>query len=166
MISSTSVVSSTSGIESSPPKVLNRTDLPSMTGSDALAPMSPRPSTAVPSLTTTTSLSAHVYRFALAASSAIARLTFATPGVYATERSRGEEIGRVAATESLPPSWPSKISVSVTGVVIVVPVIASAVSKDGEVSIRAMVMGFFSWDCERGNWPVSRPNWAWPGHLG
>ena len=80
-ISSTSVVSSTSGIESSPPKVLNSTDLPSMTGSDALAPMSPRPSTAVPSLTTTTSRSAHVYRLALAASSAIARLTFATPGV-------------------------------------------------------------------------------------
>src|SRR5690606_27123309 len=63
-ISSTSVVSSTSGIESSPPNVLNSTALPSITGSDALAPMSPRPSTAVPSLTTTTRRCAHVYRAA------------------------------------------------------------------------------------------------------
>ncbi|GAB3715366.1 hypothetical protein GCM10027598_24260 [Amycolatopsis oliviviridis] len=54
---------------------------------------------------------------------------------------------------------------SVTGVVIVVPVIASAVSKDGEVSIRAKVMGF-SWDCERGNWPVNRPNGHGPATWG
>ena len=49
-ISSTSLVSSTSGMESSPANFLNSADLPSMTGSDARGPMSPRPSTAVPSL--------------------------------------------------------------------------------------------------------------------
>ena len=59
-ISSTSVVSSTSGIESSPPKVLNSADLPSITGIAARGPMSPRPSTAVPSLTTATRRCAQV----------------------------------------------------------------------------------------------------------
>src|SRR4051794_4757103 len=120
-----------------------------MTGSDALAPMSPRPSTAVPSLTTTTSRSAHVYRLALAASSAIARLTFATPGVYAIERSRGLEIGRVAATESLPPSCPVKISSSVTGAgapvgsVMGIPVVVSVIPPVGmtELADRTWVTG-------------------------
>ena len=54
-ISSTSVVSSTSGMELSPAKLLNSADLPSITGNDARGPMSPSPSTAVPSLTTATS---------------------------------------------------------------------------------------------------------------
>ncbi len=80
-ISSTSVVFSTSGMASSPPKVLNSAALPSITGSEALAPMSPRPSTAVPSLTTATSRCVHVYWAARPASWAIARLTRATPGV-------------------------------------------------------------------------------------
>ncbi len=59
-ISSTSVVSSTIGIESNPPNALNSADLPSITGSAARGPMSPRPSTAVPSLTTATSRCAQV----------------------------------------------------------------------------------------------------------
>ena len=59
-ISSGSLVSSTIGMEFSPPNVLNSALLPSMTGSDAAAPMSPSPSTAVPSLTTTTSRLAQV----------------------------------------------------------------------------------------------------------
>ena len=59
-ISSGSLVSSTIGIESSPPKVLNSALLPSITGSEAAAPMSPRPSTALPSLITATSRLAHV----------------------------------------------------------------------------------------------------------
>ncbi len=60
-ISSGSLVSSTIGIESSPPNVLNSALLPSITGSDAAAPMSPSPSTALPSLITATSRLAHVY---------------------------------------------------------------------------------------------------------
>ena len=39
-----------------PPKVLNRTHLPSITGIPASGPMSPRPSTAVPSVMTATRL--------------------------------------------------------------------------------------------------------------
>ena len=53
-ISSGSLVLSTRGIESSPAKFLNSADLPSMTGREALGPMSPSPSTALPSLTTAT----------------------------------------------------------------------------------------------------------------
>ena len=53
-ISSGSLVANTIGIESSPPNVLNSALLPSITGSEASGPISPRPSTAVPSLTTTT----------------------------------------------------------------------------------------------------------------
>ena len=60
-ISSGSFVSSTIGIESKPPNVLNSADLPSITGSDAAGPMSPRPSTAVPSLITATRRLAQVY---------------------------------------------------------------------------------------------------------
>ena len=54
-ISSTSVVSSAIGTASTPPNSRNRQALPSITGSDARGPMSPRPSTAVPSVTTATS---------------------------------------------------------------------------------------------------------------
>ena len=115
MISSTLVVSSTSGMEFNPPKVLKRADLPSMTGSDAAGPMSPRPRTAVPSETTTTRREAQVWVAALAGSSAMARDTWATPGVYATDRARLESSGMVHSTESLPPSWEAKISSPVMG---------------------------------------------------
>ena len=54
--SSTSVQSSAIGTESTPPNSLNSRALPSITGSDAAGPMSPRPSTAVPSVTTATTL--------------------------------------------------------------------------------------------------------------
>ena len=81
MISSTSVVSSTRGMEFRPPKVLNKADLPSMTGREAAGPMSPSPSTAVPSETTTTRREAHVWVAAFAGSAAMARETWATPGV-------------------------------------------------------------------------------------
>ncbi len=53
-ISSTSVVSSTIGTASTPPKSLNSNALPSITGRAASGPMSPRPRTAVPSDTTAT----------------------------------------------------------------------------------------------------------------
>ncbi len=75
-----SLVSRTMGIELSPAKLRNRADLPSMTGSDARGPMSPRPSTADPSLTTATRRSVQVYLFTRVASVSIARDTWATPG--------------------------------------------------------------------------------------
>ena len=59
-ISSGSLVSSTIGIASRSPYALNSAHLPSITGSDAAGPMSPRPSTALPSLTTATSRLAQV----------------------------------------------------------------------------------------------------------
>ena len=80
-ISSGSVVSSAIGTASSPPNRLNRQALPSITGSAARGPMSPRPSTAVPSVTTATSRLVQVYRSANSGSSAIAMQTAATPGV-------------------------------------------------------------------------------------
>ena len=80
-ISSTSVVDSTTGTALSPANALNRAALPSITGSDAAGPMLPRPSTAVPSLTTATSRERQVYSRASDSRSAIAEQTSATPGV-------------------------------------------------------------------------------------
>ena len=50
--SSTFLVFTHRGKASTPPKALNSTHLPSMTGMPASGPMSPRPSTAVPSVMT------------------------------------------------------------------------------------------------------------------
>ena len=55
MISSVSVVASTIGTELRPANCWKSAHLPSMTGNAAAGPMSPRPRTAVPSLTTATS---------------------------------------------------------------------------------------------------------------
>ncbi len=54
MILSGSLVSSMIGQASTPPRYLYSSALPSITGSPALGPMSPRPSTRVPSETTAT----------------------------------------------------------------------------------------------------------------
>ena len=53
-ISSTFLLLTQRGMASTPPNSLNRTHLPSMTGIPASGPMSPRPRTAVPSVTTAT----------------------------------------------------------------------------------------------------------------
>ena len=53
-ISSTSFERTQSGIASTSPNSLKRTHLPSITGIPASGPMSPRPRTAVPSVTTAT----------------------------------------------------------------------------------------------------------------
>ena len=55
-----SVQSSATGTASTPPNCLNSNALPSMTGSEASGPMSPSPSTAVPSVTTATTLDRQV----------------------------------------------------------------------------------------------------------
>ncbi len=58
-ISSTSVVPRQIGTASTPPNSLNSSALPSITGSAPSGPMSPSPSTAVPSVTTSTELAFH-----------------------------------------------------------------------------------------------------------
>ena len=80
-ISSGSLVDRQIGKASTPPNSLNRTALPSITGIAASGPMSPRPSTALPSETTATVLRLIVYWKALSRSSWIAVQTRATPGV-------------------------------------------------------------------------------------
>ncbi len=79
--SSTVPVSMTTGTASMSAKCLKRTALPSMTGMAPRGPMSPRPSTAVPSLITATVLRRAVYRIDRVGSAAMARDTSATPGV-------------------------------------------------------------------------------------
>ena len=81
MISSVSVVSRQIGNASMPANRLNSAALPSITGSAASGPMSPRPSTAVPSVTTATVFRLIVRLRASCGFSAIARHTRATPGV-------------------------------------------------------------------------------------
>ena len=80
-ISSGSFVSRQSGHASTPPNSLNRSALPSITGIAASGPMSPRPSTAVPSETTATVFCLLVRFQASSRSSWIARQMRATPGV-------------------------------------------------------------------------------------
>ena len=78
---STSVTSMQIGTALMPANFLNSSALPSMTGIAAAGPMSPRPSTAVPSLTTATVLPVQVYSPASSGWSAMALQTRATPGV-------------------------------------------------------------------------------------
>ena len=81
MISSVSLVSRHTGHASTSPNRLNRAALPSMTGKAASGPMSPRPRTAVPSVTTATAFPLTVRRRASAVFLWIALHTRATPGV-------------------------------------------------------------------------------------
>ena len=80
-ISSTSCVSRQIGHASMLANRLKSAAFPSITGIAARGPMSPRPSTAVPSVTTATVLETQVRSSARAGSSAIASHTLATPGV-------------------------------------------------------------------------------------
>ena len=82
-----SFVSSIIGTPSMPPKYLYRRAFPSMTGSPAFGPISPRPNTRVPSLTTATVFHLFVYSYTKSGSSAIARQGAATPGVYQMAKS-------------------------------------------------------------------------------
>ena len=70
-----------SGKASTSANSLKSIALPSITGIAACGPMSPRPSTALPSETTATQLALIVSVHAFATSSAIAMHTRATPGV-------------------------------------------------------------------------------------
>ena len=87
---------------SMPANLLKRTPFPSMTGLPPSAPMSPSPSTAVPFDTTATRLPLPVYLYASSGSFSMARQGRATPGVYASERSRCVMQGFEVMTSSLP----------------------------------------------------------------
>src|SRR5665811_276203 len=102
--SSTVPVSRHTGTASTPAKCLNSTALPSITGNAASGPISPRPSTAVPSVITATVLPRAVYRAASDGSVAMARETSATPGVYSRARSARSRNALVGTTSLLPPS--------------------------------------------------------------
>ena len=101
-ISSTSWVSRQIGTALTLPKLLNRAHLPSMTGIAASGPMLPRPSTALPSLTTAIVLAFWVYSYTAAGSCAIALQGSATPGVYASARSSRVEMSILGTVSSLP----------------------------------------------------------------
>ena len=73
---------------SMPANFLNRTPLPSITGLDANGPILPRPKTAVPLVITPTKLPRAVYLKALAGSLTISSQGAATPGEYASAKSR------------------------------------------------------------------------------
>ncbi len=102
---STSFVERQIGQASTPPNSLKSAALPSITGIAASGPMSPRPSTAVPSLTTATEFRFTVRFQAASRSWAIAMQIRATPGVYAIERSSRVRIGVLLRISSFPPRW-------------------------------------------------------------
>ena len=102
-ILSGSFVSRQIGHASTPPNSLNSSALPSITGIAASGPMSPRPSTALPSVTTATVLRLIVRLHALSGSAAIAWQTRATPGVYAIDRSSRVFTGAFESMWILPP---------------------------------------------------------------
>jgi hypothetical protein len=81
---------------------LNSTALPSMTGFAAYGPMSPRPSTAVPLLITATRLRRAVYLPTKLWSRAISRHGSATPGEYASDKSRCVCTALLGTTSSFP----------------------------------------------------------------
>ena len=102
-ISSTSVVARQMGQASTSANSLNSAALPSITGSAASGPMSPSPSTAVPSVTTATAFCFEVRVQTADGSAAIAVEIRATPGVYAIERSSLVLSGTFERTAILPP---------------------------------------------------------------
>ena len=102
-MASVSVVARQMGNALMPPNSLKSIALPSITGSAASGPMSPRPSTAVPSVTMATVDPLIVSDHADFGSRWMARHTRATPGVYAMERSSRVFKGIRFSTAILPP---------------------------------------------------------------
>ncbi len=101
-ISSGSFSASSMSNTSMPANFLNRQALPSITGLPASGPMLPRPSTAVPLVTTATRLAREVSVCASRGSAAMASQAAATPGEYASARSRWLMRPLVGAIEILP----------------------------------------------------------------
>jgi hypothetical protein len=100
--SSTFLLSTQIGSASTSPNSRNSAHFPSMTGMLASGPMSPRPSTAVPSVITATVFHRRVRSKLFAGSSWIARHGAATPGVYATLSASAESSGALVATSIFP----------------------------------------------------------------
>ena len=88
--------------QSRPENFLNSTALPSITGFAASGPIAPRPSTAVPLVTTATRLPRAVSVDASRGSRTISSHAAATPGVYASARSRWFVSCLVGMTAILP----------------------------------------------------------------
>ena len=80
-ISSTSFVFNNIGTASTLPNSLNNIALPSITGIAASGPISPKPSTAVPSVTTAIRFPLAVYLYTSSVLACILRHGSATPGV-------------------------------------------------------------------------------------
>ena len=95
--------SSGTGHASTPANDLKRTDLPSITGMEAFAPILPSPRTDVPSVTTATRFPLAVNDQSRLSSCCIALHASATPGVYAKLRSFCEESSFTSSSPILPP---------------------------------------------------------------
>jgi len=81
---------------------LNSSALPSLTGNPASGPMSPSPSTRLPSETTATRLARLVCSNDSSGSRSITLHDAATPGVYQTEKSANERIAHLGSVCILP----------------------------------------------------------------
>lgn len=91
------------GRASTPPRYLKMTAFPSITGMAASGPMSPRPSTLVPSVIIAIVFHLLVYSKDSFVSLCIALLTDATPGVYQTAKSSRLLMGILGTISSFPP---------------------------------------------------------------
>ena len=103
-ISSTFLVFKHKEIASILANFLNKFAFPSITGMPARGPISPSPKTAVPSVITATILPLDVYLYANSGVSLIAKQAFATPGVYASDKSLRLFISCFRVVSNLPPS--------------------------------------------------------------
>ena len=99
---STSVSSTSISKTSILANFLNSTALPSITGLDASGPILPRPSTAVPLVITATRLPREVTAATSVGFSTINSQAWATPGEYASDKSRLLASGLVGRISSLP----------------------------------------------------------------
>ncbi len=97
-----SLVPRQSGTASTPPRYLKISAFPSMTGMPASGPMSPNPSTRVPSETTAIVLPRFVCCHDFSGFASISRQGAATPGVYQIEKSLTSRTGTLGAICTLP----------------------------------------------------------------
>jgi len=91
------------GIASTPPKYLNISAFPSITGSDASGPMFPSPRTLLPLVITAIVFHRLVSLKDSSLLCAIALETAATPGVYQIAKSLNDLTGTFGTVSILPP---------------------------------------------------------------
>ena len=162
-ISSGSLVARHSGNASTLASSLKRSALPSITGIAALGPMSPRPSTAVPSVTTATQFCLIVSVYAFSGSAWMAMHTRATPGVYAIERSSRVLRAILDLTSIFPPRCIRKVrSDTLTTVTPSTPRIFSTICSPCFSSLALKEMSRVTLDfptSTRSIAPMSPPHW-------